>query len=164
MYPVDSISEQRLSLVHPQLSQKIEAMAAVLAENGVIIRVVQGLRTMEEQDELYAQGRTKPGNIVTNARGGDSMHNYGFAVDCVPGLPDHDVWTPDWNGRDSFYADMVAAGEAQGLVSGAHWHSIVDYPHFQLHGLPVSPSEQMRTDFLAGGLPLVWTKYESGVY
>jgi hypothetical protein len=58
----------------------------------------------------------------------------------------------------------VAAGEAQGLVSGSNWHSLVDWPHFQLGGLPVTPTEQMRQDFYAGGLPLVWQKFDGGVY
>jgi hypothetical protein len=47
------------------------------------IRVVSGFRTFAEQDALYAQGRTTPGNIVTPARGGESAHNYGLAVDIM---------------------------------------------------------------------------------
>ncbi|SVE43245.1 uncharacterized protein METZ01_LOCUS496099, partial [marine metagenome] len=43
--------------------------------------VVHTLRTYAEQDDLYEQGRTEPGKIVTNARGGKSWHNFGLAID-----------------------------------------------------------------------------------
>ena len=51
------------------------------AQHGITIKVIAGLRTYEEQNELFAQGRTKPGRIVTNARGGFSNHNFGIAFD-----------------------------------------------------------------------------------
>ena len=151
---------QRLSLVHPLLQQKTEAMAADLAAQGIDIRVVQGLRTFEEQNALFAQ-RPK----VTNAPGGYSMHNFGLAVDCVPSTaPLDDPYSPDWDNKDAHYAAMVLAGEAQGLVSGSNWHSIVDYPHMQLAGCPITPTDVMREDLLSGGLPLVWANYDAGKY
>lgn len=52
------------------------------------ILITQGMRTIAQQNELYAQGRTKKGDIVTNARGGDSFHNYGLAIDFALLLPD----------------------------------------------------------------------------
>lgn len=54
----------------------------------ITIRVVQGLRTFAQQQALYDQGRTTPGNIVTKAKAGQSYHNYGLAIDCVPFNPD----------------------------------------------------------------------------
>lgn len=45
------------------------------------IRVTSGFRSIEEQNKLYAQGRTTKGKIVTNAKGGESMHQYGIAFD-----------------------------------------------------------------------------------
>jgi len=155
---MDAISETRLALVHPVLAQKVRAMAEVLASSGIYIRVVQGLRTAAEQDALYAEGRTAPGSIVTNARGGYSNHNYGMAVDCIPGLRGDDPWAPNWNAAHPDYKAMIAAGEAQGLVSGSTWIHMPDEPHFQLAGIPVTPTDQMRTD-LAYGLKFVWNKY-----
>lgn len=146
--------------MHPLLKQKVEQMAVALVAEGIYIRVVQGLRTFEEQNELFAQ-RPK----VTNAPGGYSMHNFGLAVDCVPSLAlVGDAFQPDWNGKDQHYAAMVAAGETQGLVSGAKWHSLVDFPHMQLSGIPITPNDDMRADLLSGGLPLVWTNFDSGKY
>lgn len=154
---MDAISEQRLSQVHPLLKQKVEAMQATLA---FPVRVVQGLRTFAEQNALFAQVPK-----VTNAPGGYSMHNFGLAVDCVPSLAGFDeTYQPDWDGKDAHYEAMVDAGIEQGLVSGAKWHSIVDYPHFQLGGLPVTPTDAMRGDLLSGGLPLVWQNFDAGVY
>src|SRR5947209_4113201 len=93
---MDSISEQRLAAIFPGLALKIQQLAAQLEDEGTLIRVTQGLRTVEEQDALYAQGRTAPGKIVTNCPGGLSYHNFGLAVDCVPSLPG-DSYIPDWN-------------------------------------------------------------------
>jgi peptidoglycan LD-endopeptidase CwlK len=156
---MDTVSEQRLSWVMPELADLIHSMAAALELKGITIRVTQGLRTFEEQNDLFAQ---KP--RVTNAPGGYSMHNFGLAVDCVPDKIHGQTWTPDWDGKDDRYAQMVAAGVALGLNAGANWHSFVDMPHFQLGGIPTTPTDQMRQDFYSGGLPLVWSKTIAGAY
>ena len=155
---MDSVSETRLALVHPLLSHKVHAMAQDLAAKGIYIRVVQGLRTKEEQDALYAIGRTAPGHIVTNARGGYSNHNFGMAVDCVPGIRGEGPWVPNWNASHPDYQDMISAGIAQGLVSGSTWIHMPDEPHFQLAGIPVTPTDEMRAA-LQQGLPFVWSKF-----
>lgn len=72
-------SENRLNKVHPELATRVRMLIDTFAQNGVQIEVVQGLRTFAEQDALFAQGRTKPGQVVTRARGGQSNHNYGLA-------------------------------------------------------------------------------------
>lgn len=76
---------EKLSAVHPVLAAKVRAAAENLAARGVEIRVVQGMRTADEQDALYAKGRTvlmysqgKAQPIVTKARGGYSSHNFGL--------------------------------------------------------------------------------------
>jgi len=53
----------------------------ILAKHGATAEVLSGLRSYQQQAALYAQGRTKPGKIVTNARPGSSWHNYGLAID-----------------------------------------------------------------------------------
>ena len=78
------VSYHRALLLHPSVRQEaikgIEACEALLGPKAAV-RIVQGLRTFPEQDALYAQGRTTPGPIVTNAKGGASLHNYGLAFD-----------------------------------------------------------------------------------
>jgi peptidoglycan L-alanyl-D-glutamate endopeptidase CwlK len=158
---MDVISEQRLSLVHPVLAEKVRAMAGSLIESGIEIRVVQGLRTIAEQNALYAQGRTAPGAKVTNALGGHSWHNFGVAVDCVPGIRGEAKWTPNWNPLHPDFAAMIAAGEAQGLVSGAHWKTMPDEPHFQLAGIAVSPDDAARICIADYALSGFWEQYQT---
>lgn len=158
---MDPTSEARLSVIYPVLADKIRALASTLAAQGTIIIVVQGLRTTLEQDELYAQGRTMPGKIVTNARGGYSYHNFGLAVDCAPLNPDKTI---DWNAAHPAWAHMELMGSTQlGLTSGANWLRLKDAPHFQLTGrFPVgAPTDEMRELYQNGGLQAVWDAVES---
>lgn len=67
--------------VHPDLVSVIDLALRSLSKEGTPFKVYSGLRTFKEQDALYAKGRTKPGGVVTKAKGGQSMHNYGLAVD-----------------------------------------------------------------------------------
>jgi peptidoglycan L-alanyl-D-glutamate endopeptidase CwlK len=151
---MDSVSEERLSHVHPKLAELVRTMAMDLALQGITIRVTQGLRTWDEQKALYEQGRSTLGNIVTNAAPGHSYHNFGLAIDVVPMT----TLGPNWNSKDPVWQKIVAAGKAQGLVAGAEWRTLPDYPHFQLTGsLPVSPNEYVRDAYAQGGINAVWT-------
>lgn len=87
------------------------------------------LRTIQEQNNLYAQGRTKPGKIVTNAKGGQSYHNYGLAFDAAP-LVNGQI---DWN-NEALYRKMGSIGQSVGLEWGGSWVSFKDTPHFQWSG------------------------------
>lgn len=127
--PLSAAAEARLAKVNPQLAARIRNMAAALKAQGINVTVVSGLRTFAEQNALYAQGRTKPGGIVTNARGGQSLHNYGLAVDVVP----LDAkGNPNWNASAATWAKIGAAGKKQGMEWGGDWKSFVDKPHFQM--------------------------------
>ena len=154
---MDSVSEERLAEVMPLLADKIRSMASELACEGVVIRVVQALRTNEEQDKLYAQGRTTIGPVVTNVKGGHSYHNFGLAVDCVPSLPDENAFLPDWNPTHPTWKKMEAIGERLGLDSGSTWRTFPDAPHFQLTGLypEAEPTDEVRT-LAEQGLRAVW--------
>ncbi|NOU79686.1 hypothetical protein GC101_12455 [Paenibacillus sp. LMG 31459] len=130
-------SAARLSGLHPD----VLAAATTLIERcyacGVPILITQGLRTTAEQDTLYAQGRTKPGAIVTNARGGYSYHNYGLAVDFALLLPNGSSvsWDMNRDGDNDCTADwleVVQQAKAIGFEWGGDWTSFKDYPHFQL--------------------------------
>jgi len=142
-------SKDRLAKVHPELATRITKTAATLAARGTTIEVVQGLRTYAEQDALYAQGRTKPGKKVTNARGGQSNHNFGLAVDVCPFVSGK----PNWDAPQTTWERIGEAGEAEGLEWGGNWSSIVDMPHLQLPGMSVATCRKL---YEAGGLPKVW--------
>jgi hypothetical protein len=77
-------------------------------DRGTYFLVVSGLRTAAEQDALYAQGRIAPGHIVTNSKGGLSMHNYGLAVAAVPFLTG-DPGALNWTENTPQFQAMVAA-------------------------------------------------------
>ena len=138
----DKISQDRLLKVHPVLQQRVTAFFDALEKKGLTPRVVQGLRTIEEQNALYAQGRTKPGNIVTNAKGGQSWHNRGVAVDIAFINSDGSV---DFNVSEAH----ARLGEEAGLEWGGRWTSFQDKPHFQLPGLPSNPQNMSDAALLS---------------
>ena len=164
---MDNRSEAALANVAPALAAKVRAAADQLAASGTYLLVVSGLRTAAEQNALYEQGRDgNPGHIVTNARAGLSMHNYGLAVDVVPYLSG-DGGQLNWSQNTPQFRTMVSALEAQGLVWGGAWTSIPDYDHFQMPGLPVTPNAAMQADYSDGGpaaLNAIWGKVTDGSY
>ena len=128
--------------------------------------VVSGLRTADEQNALYAQGRTTPGHIVTNAKAGYSMHNYGLAIDMVPYLTGSGG-ALNWTASTPQFQRMVGAMKAQGLEWGGDWKGALgDYDHFQLTDLPSSPSATMRADYGTGPATLdaIWGRATEGSY
>jgi peptidoglycan L-alanyl-D-glutamate endopeptidase CwlK len=161
---MEHISEARLSLICPKLADKIRTLADMLAQEGILIRVVQGLRSWTEQDALYAMGRTAPGKIVTNVRGGGSYHNFGMAVDCVPSINGCELaYQPDWNRTHPAWSRMIDVGKSLGLTCGALWRTFPDAPHFQLEGRfpPGGPNDEVRQLFKDCGMEIVWQ--ESGI-
>ena len=140
----DKVSEARVSLLHPSVRAEVKQLIEQ-AESGfppsMAVRIVQGLRTIAEQDALYAQGRTKPGAIVTKAKGGSSFHNYGLAIDFAI-LTDTDgngtYNDLSWdikrdNDKDGVadWLEVVKIFEAAGWTWGGKWASLKDYPHLQ---------------------------------
>lgn len=71
----------RLAGVHPNMADRARLVEEIARMKGLDIFVTQGMRTVAEQNDLDAQGRTKPGKVVTWVRGGGSYHNHGLAVD-----------------------------------------------------------------------------------
>jgi peptidoglycan LD-endopeptidase CwlK len=123
---VDARSEKSIVTLLPEVQPIARALVQKAALNGIRIKVISGLRTFSEQDELFAQGRTKPGSKVTNARGGFSNHNFGIAFDV--GVFEGQKYLPD----SVKYKAAGVLGTDLGLEWGGNWTSIVDQPHFQL--------------------------------
>lgn len=123
----DKLTVERLKKLHPKAQEKFLNFITD-AESGlnITLRISQGLRTIAEQDALFAQGRTGPGKIVTNAKGGQSYHNYGLAVDLVELKSDGSV---NWNFD---YKKLKPYSDKYGIEWGGTFKSILDKPHFQL--------------------------------
>jgi len=134
----DQITLDRIAKLHPKVRQQVQDMYMHANNNilgkGVRLRFSQGLRTIDEQNALYAQGRTKSGNIVTNAKGGSSYHNYGLAFDIVL-LYDKDdngtFETASWDNNDPNWIVVTNYFKSQGWAWGGDFRSFRDYPHFE---------------------------------
>jgi peptidoglycan L-alanyl-D-glutamate endopeptidase CwlK len=122
----DARSEKSIATLLPEVQPLARALIQKAALSGIHIKVISGLRTYAEQNELYAQGRTKPGPKVTGARGGYSNHNFGIAFDV--GVFEGNKYLGD----SVKYKAVGALGMDLGLEWGGNWKTIVDQPHFQL--------------------------------
>ena len=118
-----------ITMCHPRLQELAGRLVEECKKQGLIIKVGECFRTVAEQEELYAQGRTKPGNIVTNARGSSysSQHQWGIAFDFF-----RNDGNGAYNESGNFFGKVGAIGKQLGLGWGGDWHSIVDKPHLYL--------------------------------
>ena len=116
-------------MCHPELQQKAEKLVSACRGQGLLIGIGECFRTVEEQDKLYAQGRTTAGSIVTNAKGSSysSHHQWCTAFDIY-----RNDGTGAYNNNDGFFDLVGTIGVKIGLEWGGNWTSPVDKPHFQL--------------------------------
>lgn len=152
---LDKITVDRIATLHPDIRKEVLDMYTYANEKllgkGVRLRFAYTYRTTAEQAELYAQGRTKLFDnngkrlgIVTNAKPGQSIHNYGLALDIVlvvdkdgDGIFETASWdikadfdkdgTPDWKEVTDYF-------KTKGYTWGGDWTSLKDYPHFEKTG------------------------------
>lgn len=149
--PLDTSFEGKLKTLHPAIRDAVRKFVSFLAKNGVIIRITSTLRTFAEQQELYNKGRNPDGSfikpiydkktgkiiggegVVTYAKPGYSLHNYGLAFDIVPVV----------NGKATYSTTPAMlelwkligeAGEQFGFVWGGNknFRGGFDMPHFQM--------------------------------
>lgn len=116
-----------ISLLHPELRDICREFVAQCKAVGLIVGISQTYRTKTEQDELYAQGRTAPGNIVTNAKYPLSPHCWGLAFDIY-----RDDGKGAYNDTDGWFARCGEVGKRLGLAWGGDFKSFKDRPHFEL--------------------------------
>ena len=118
-----------IKMCHQELQEKAEKLILACRGKGLLIGISECFRTVEEQNVLYAKGRTTAGKIVTNARGDSyaSHHQWGTAFD---------IYRNDgkgaYNDNDGFFNKVGNIGKSIGLEWGGEWTSPVDKPHFQL--------------------------------
>lgn len=133
-------SLNNLTGVHPKLRKVLEA---AIEETPVDFTITEGVRTVDRQRELYAQGRTKPGAIVTNADGVTKKSNhqpksdgYGHAVDLYPyaegSVQVAHPKTVEWLTQIADHIKSVARSQGVTVEWGGDWTRLRDYPHFEL--------------------------------
>lgn len=151
---IEELNIKRLATVHTVVRDAAILGIQSALKQGVVVLVTQALRTVAEQDALYAIGRTKPGKIVTKAKGGASWHNYGLAIDCVP---IDALGKADWNVQHPSWQIMVNSMKAQGFEWGGDWKTFKDRPHFQIvKHLTIARAKELYAD---GGLQKVWNYF-----
>jgi len=120
----------KLGTLHPEFLPVAQLLVQRLEITGSRPLIVQARRSLAEQDALYAQGRSAPGKIVTNARAGQSWHNFGLAIDLVDLGPNDSYDESDWEATD--YKAWPKLGLGLGLAWGSMW-THPDLPHCEWH-------------------------------
>jgi peptidoglycan L-alanyl-D-glutamate endopeptidase CwlK len=137
---IDKVSKKRAELLHPFIRKDVEDSIKYLNENVLTgpakVRITSGLRTFEDQEKLYNQGRTTPGKIITNAKPGFSFHNYGLAFDfclIIDGKTASWNMTKDYSGSGtSDWMEVVEYFKRKRYNWGGDFKSFKDYPHIQM--------------------------------
>lgn len=141
---MDKVTLERIELLHPSVREEAKEIYAEICERltgKAMCRFAFTLRTFAEQDALYAQGRTATGKIVTKAKGGQSWHNYGLAIDIVLLLDkdgngsyetaSYDTRADYDNDKQADWDEIVFVFGLYGWEWGGNWSQFKDTPHFQ---------------------------------
>ncbi len=152
------------SHLFPPFAAVLNVFEQRLLERSLPFYLFEGLRSWERQEELYAQGRTKPGKIVTNAKPGLSYHFYGLAADYVmdgmiekPGIQ----WSWETRGHNSDWLNMAQLAVSCGLETAYFWRSFPELPHVQMkYGLSIQKAQEL---FRTGGLDAVWDEAQANI-
>jgi peptidoglycan L-alanyl-D-glutamate endopeptidase CwlK len=135
------INSRKIEDLHPKVAELCNEFIKKCNEAGYKVLITSTYRDAEYQNDLYAQGRTKPGKIVTKAKGGQSIHNWKCAFDFVPLDANGKA---DWNNTKAFEACGKIAKEV-GLEWGGNW-KFKDMPHCQFtNGLTLADFQAGKT-------------------
>ncbi|WP_156299024.1 M15 family metallopeptidase [Streptobacillus canis] len=138
-YNFSKKSLERLEGIHPLL---VKVFKEAIKESPFDFLITQGVRTEEEQNRLYQQGRTKPGKKVTNCDGTIKKSNhqakkdgFGYAIDIAiynPNIPGKVEWDANKLRIVANHIKEVARKLDVKVEWGGDWRSFKDYPHFEL--------------------------------
>lgn len=123
------INSRKIEDLDPYVGVLASRFIVACREQGIDVLITSTYRDNESQNALYAQGRTSPGSRVTNARGGDSWHNYRLAFDFVPIV----AGKAQWNDNKLFERCGEIA-ESVGLEWAGRWKSFKEMAHCQATG------------------------------
>lgn len=123
------INSRKLEDLHPHVAKLCQAFLDACAVEGIDVLITSTYRDAESQAALYAQGRTAPGAKVTNAKAGQSWHNWRCAFDFVPLVNGK----AQWNDVAAFTRCGEIA-ESVGLEWAGRWKSFKELAHCQFTG------------------------------
>lgn len=148
---------KRMGAVKPIVKEKVLDLIEKAYSEGIYVLITDGYRSYEEQDELYAQGRTKPGNIVTNAKGGQSNHNFGIAVDYC--LTNKEGTAAYWD-VNADWKRVATIAKSMGFEWGGDWKTFKDNPHLEYTG-NVEKEEDNTKEETGSDLKAEMKKYQT---
>ncbi|TGB04678.1 M15 family metallopeptidase [Halobacillus salinus] len=122
-------SVRNIGEVHPAVKDKVLCIIERAYGEGINVQFSSGFRSSSEQQRLYNQGRATSGSVVTNAKPGQSVHNYGLAVDFF--LTTYDGSSATWTVNKE-WRRVAAIGKQLGFQWGGDWKTFRDYPHLDL--------------------------------
>lgn len=136
------INSRKLEDLHPKVKNLAEQFIKKCAEQGIDVLIYSTYRDAAAQNALYAQGRTKPGKIVTNAKAGQSYHNWRCAFDFVPVVDGK----ARWDDKEA-YKTCGIIGESLGLEWAGRWTGkLKETAHMQYtNGLRIADFQAGKT-------------------
>ena len=123
------INSRKIEDLHPLVATKCRAFVDACKAQGIDVLITSTYRDAESQNALYAQGRTAPGKIVTNAKAGQSWHNWRCAFDFVSIVNGK----AQWNDLKTFER-CGAIAESCGLEWAGRWKRFKELAHCQYTG------------------------------
>lgn len=123
------IASRLIHDLHPPVAARCDAFVDACRRAGIDVLITSTYRDFESQAAIYAQGRTAPGRIVTNAKPGESMHNWRVAFDFVPVVAGKAQWD-DIPG----ITRCGEIAESVGLEWAGRWKSFKEMLHCQYTG------------------------------
>lgn len=142
-----------LKHLHPDVRKRCTVVLAKLAAVDLPFQIFEGYRTPQRQAWLYAQGRTRPGDIVTKARAWESYHQYGMAADFVLKVDGNWSWSSSGKWKNAWKDLHIVAGK-EGLEP-LSW----ELPHLQAADLTLA---QLRAGRYPAGGDHDWAKHLEG--
>ena len=139
------INSRDISELHPYVRKLAVKFLQACEDAGIDVIITSTYRDFEAQDALFAQGRTKPGKKVTNAKAGQSWHNYQLAFDFCPIVNGKAQWNDT-----ALFTRCGEIAESLGMEWAGRWKTFKELAHVQVTGgLTIK-------DLQAGKRPAFW--------
>lgn len=159
---VEMINDIMLENVHPDIRVRARrVLADVKNFLDKEMKITESLRDFEKQRDVYAQGRTDPGKIATNARPGYSFHQYGLAIDCCFAGADPYLENLPKSDFDLFWNSYGKFAVNHGFIWGGNFKMRKDRPHIELsYGMRI---QECLEEYRIGGVTRVWGHIDAAI-